>query len=245
MVGEREGEMGGGRGGEWVTGVRGGGLGARPNGGKRERGQDQSEMEGEPVEKEMKICGEGGISYHQDGRKNNTGNGERDSEEDSVESPGWIREVMEGLEERGQGRLWHDEEEGRRFWGGGGEALRRKREREWETEGWEEWNMVEEERGAAPSEEEHVEGNVVMDKVGEMMEGKRGEVGDGSENDGGGDGGREAEVTLHKGRPTSKRKPLRGRRRGKKNGLGEGEREKMALLLTKWMGTNPHRVKKD
>ena len=43
---------------EWVFGVGGGGLGAKQEGGKRERGRDHSLMEGEPERKARRMEGE-------------------------------------------------------------------------------------------------------------------------------------------------------------------------------------------
>ena len=42
-------------------------------------------------------------------------------------------------------------------------------------------------------------------------------------------------VQSHKRKPTTKRKPLKGGRRGKWKGLEEGDREKMASLLRNWI----------
>ena len=53
---------------------------------------------------------------------------------------GWVQSEMEGLEERGGGLPMSGERE--LFWWGGGEAHRRKREREWENDGWEEWEVI-------------------------------------------------------------------------------------------------------
>ena len=50
---------------------------------------------------------------------------------------------MEGLEERGTGRILTEEEEASMFWSGGGEALRYKRQREWEEEAWGEYKVLE------------------------------------------------------------------------------------------------------
>ena len=75
-----------------------------------------------------------------------------------------------------------------------------------------------------------------------MKEGKCGkwreERGNGGGNDGGErDGGGGSVVKSHRGRPKSERRTLRGKRRGKYKGLGEGDREKMASLLHNWIAS--------
>ena len=60
---------------------------------------------------------------------------EDNGKEDEWEG-GWVLTEMEGLEERGGGLTTPEGRE--MFWWGGGEAHRRKREREWEDSGWEE-----------------------------------------------------------------------------------------------------------
>ena len=59
----------------------------------------------------------------------------------------------------------------------------------------------------------------------------------GGNDDGEGDGGGGRVVKSHKGRPKSERRTLRGKRRGKYKGVGEGDRERMALLLRNWIGS--------
>ena len=44
-------------------------------------------------------------------------------------------------------------------------------------------------------------------------------------------------VKSHRGRPKSERRTLRGKRRGKYKGVGEGDREKMASLLRNWIAS--------
>ena len=70
-----------------------------------------------------------------------TSEGEDDGEGGKWED-GWVKQEMEGLEERERGLICRWERE--LFWWGGGEALRRKRRREWEEEGWEAWEVIEE-----------------------------------------------------------------------------------------------------
>ena len=123
-----------------------------------------------------------------------------------------------------------------RVWG---EYTRVKRRREWDIMGWEEWSL--EMEGAAPNGGILNEGDIGDDER-QVMEGKRGEWreerGDEGGNDGGeGDGGGDSVVQSHKRKPSSKRKPLRGGRRGKWKGLEEGDREKMASLLRHWIGS--------
>ena len=145
---------------------------------------------------------------------------------------------MEGLEERGLGRLQTWEEEREMYWSGGGEALRCKRQREWEERGWEELELIEEEdKGTMPGEDVMVrEDNAVND---ENVKDVRENGGRMVDRDGGGDVGAE------RGRQVGeepKRKPLRGKRRGRKSIRGE-EAERMAATMARWLGTKPHRVK--
>ena len=71
--------------------------------------------------------------------------GEREgSDSDSEGENGtWLKREMDELEEQGRGTIMSKEEERKIFWEGGGEAHRRKREREWEMYGWEEWEVLE------------------------------------------------------------------------------------------------------
>ena len=100
------------------------------------RGQSQSqweEGEGEMEGAAKRVCG--GESWTVNASKDGEGSGSEDEWEG-----GWVMSEMEGLEERGVGipSPWERE----MFWWGGGEAHRRKREREWDKEGWEEWEMT-------------------------------------------------------------------------------------------------------
>ena len=64
--------------------------------------------------------------------------------------------------------------------------------------------------------------------------------GEGREMDGGGGGGQVEEGALTEGGSHSRRKPLRGGRRGRKNSkLSEGEKERLALYMAKWLGKRP------
>ena len=155
-----------------------------------------------------------------------------------MEGLGWLQREMEGLEERGTGMMLTEEEEASMFWAGGGEALRCKRQREWEEGAWEEFGVTEEEaRGDLPTYTDKLgveEVNVGL-MEGEMnakvieMRGSGGMVGN---MDGGGCGMEEGggQVTGE-----SKRKPLRGKRRSKRSIREEGER-KMANTLFNWLG---------
>ena len=151
---------------------------------------------------------------------------------------------MEGLEERGTGRILTEEEEASMFWGGGGEALRCKRRREWEEEAWGEYKVLEEDmRESMPTDtgqmsvkgvimEMEVKGESEMEGQMTGMEGSGGNVG---EVDGGGCGqdDRGGQVAAK-----SERKPLRGKRRGKKS-IREGEQRKMANTMSRWLGIQP------
>ena len=95
--------------------------GATHRGVKRERGQSQSQWEGDEERVEgaaKRMCG-GGSGLDPD-----TSEGEDDGEGGKWED-GWVKQEMEGLEERGRGLSCRGE--GELFWWGGGEALRRKR----------------------------------------------------------------------------------------------------------------------
>ena len=138
-------------------------------------------------------------------------------------------------------------EEASMYWGGGGEALRCKRRREWDEGAWEEYGMVEEEEGGRTlptcTELVRVEEVDGSEMKGEMVKcavvtemqgngengGKMANVNGGGcvEEEGGG------QVTGE-----SKRKPLRGKRRLKRSIREEGER-KMANTLFQWLGTRP------
>ena len=149
-------------------------------------------MEGEPESKARRIKGERGDSDHLEGPDSSGGDSGGEGDGNVGENPEWLREVMEGLEERGQGGLWEDEGERERIWG----ETRVKREREWDMMGGEEWTLEMEE--AAPNG-----GNGGMVIEGRMVE---------DVSDGGNDvrGGR---VSRGRGRPIG---PPRGKsRKGK------------------------------
>ena len=129
--------------------------------------------------------------------------------------------------------------------GEGGEAHRRKREREWDEKGWEEWVMEGEQLndaaiGGNGGENGGENVDVKSDGAnGGEIEGNKRDVGDGEgrEMDGGGCGGRVEEGALTEGGSRSRRKPLRGGRRGTKNKkMSEGEKERLALYMAKWLG---------
>ena len=128
------------------------------------------------------------------------------------------------MEERGGG-LATEWEEAVLYWGEGGEALRRKRWREWEEGGWEQWEWEEEEpteNGSAVAKGEEVrlemegngghEGEIDVRGVGEREMNVEGDGEIGGE-------------PLAVGEAPKGRKPLRGRRRGeeKHNKRGEGK----------------------
>ena len=84
----------------------------------------------------------------------------------------WLVREMEGLEERGEEVPDTDGGGAELYWGGGGEAHRSKRRREWDEAGWEQFEMEEEEQretGSAVTTGE--------DNHGEIMEGGQGERG--------------------------------------------------------------------
>ena len=235
-------------GGRWrrMYGVEEGGAGTIQGREKRERGQsqsDESEGSGETDDSDgedetgrgrqtKKVCMEGW-----------RGRGREGSDSDSEEEMGvWLKREMDELEERGGGRLMGREEERKLFWEGGGEAHRKRREREWEMYGWEEWEVLETnpDHTGPGFPQEHLggpvgEGEGASTAMGEGGDGaaeilgeceRRGRTRDdggserviegngGKEMDGGGRGGSKQRVKLTEGRPGSKRKPLRGRRRG-------------------------------
>ena len=155
----------------------------------------------------------------------------------------WLVREMEGLEERGEEVPDTDGGGAELYWGGGGEAHRSKRRREWDEAGWEQFEMEEEEQretGSAVTTGE--------DNHGEIMEGGQGERGsdvvernggigemEGEVVDGGGDGAEIGGDNGTGGRPIAGRKPLRGRRRGKKKRKAQ-EEEKMANYMSRWLG---------
>ena len=58
--------------------------------------------------------------------------------------------------------------------------------------------------------------------------------------DGEGAGGEVEGEPRHRGKPATKRKTLRGKRRGKKN-ISEQEKERLALAMQRWLGAAPPR----
>ena len=129
-----------------------------------------------------------------------------------------------------------------------GEALRCKRQREWEECGWEELEMVEEEAmetklmgaehmSAVEMGAKEANGGTVMEETNvraneQKMEGN---VGNGEDMRGGGD------VEENVGgcvREDPKRKPLRGKRRVQKSIREEG-RVQMAATMERWLGNQP------
>ena len=130
------------------------------------------------------------------------------------------------------------------------EALRCKRRREWDTGAWEELEFNEEEALGTcdtASGEADVEWgeNVVKEAVKCENDGNGDhEVkceGSGVKMDGGGTVGEEI-GGRHTAEP--KRKPLRGKRRGKKSIRKEGE-ERLANTMARWLGTCPYKDKAD
>ena len=63
----------------------------------------------------------------------------------------------------------------------------------------------------------------------------------GVEMDGGGAGGQAEGDPRHGEKPAPKRKPLRGKRWGKK--ISEQEKEKLALMMKRWLGLAPPRTR--
>ena len=146
----------------------------------------------------------------------------------------------------GEGRLQTWEEEGRIYRSGGGEALRCKRQREWEDWGWEELEVIEEEVvGAMPMREEEMgavtkcgghtmEDNDVNGEV-MKMEGNEGKGANVENMDGGGDVGVEGGRHV---KEAPDRKPLRGKRRGKRS-IKKEEEAKLASTMARWLGNRP------
>ena len=203
------------------------------------RGRSQSE--------ESDDEGEDGIT---DGRKRVCTEGEgrgkwedTDSEEDEGLCGSWLRTEMEGIEERGG--------KGQEMWEG---ENRKRREREWEMEGWEYWQMTMEgggEEDVAVNTEEGMGARSMMGDGGgggvnesegndggniREMEGKRDVEGKGM--DGRGRGGRRKGDNLTRREQISRREPLRGGRR-KKGSIPEGEKEMMAHYMKRWLGSAP------
>ena len=122
--------------------------------------------------------------------------------------------------------------EAKLFWGGGGEGLRRKRIREWEEGGWEQWVVEEDVQGnksAVTNGEDRV-GNEGHGWTGEngCNEGKVGEMRVGVV-DGGGDRRELVGATGAEGEPRAERKPSRGRRREEEENNKRGEEKDSPL----------------
>ena len=229
------GEGGGGRkdGGGCVVGIKEAAQAPHIGGGLLKRGRSQSTSTKEEEENEhnsKKVC-----------RGRGEDKRESSSSEEGEWEGGWLANEIEGLEERGGG-LATEWEEAVLYWGGGGEALRRKRWREWDEGGWEQWELEEEEpkeNGSAVS----TGGEVRLE-----MEGNGGHEG---EIDVRGVGEREMNVEgdgeiggepLAVGEAPKGRKPLRGRRRGGKRSTTKEEKERLALSMARWLGIKPHRT---
>ena len=159
---------------------------------------------------------------------------------------------MEGLEERG--------EMGQHMWEG---ENRKRREREWESGGWEYWEIKME--GGEMGGDQQGERDVAVDTVegkgamGEGMGGNRTESSDeggkmremegvrdveGKGIDGGGCDGSKKGENLARMEPNSRREPLRGGRR-KKGSISEGEKQMMAHYMKRWLGVAPCKTKQN
>ena len=222
-----------------MYGVGGGGTGAVQQGEKRERGQSQSESEEDE--------GSLGEESLRRGRKRlcrEMGGGEARGGSDSEGEGGdgeWVKTEMEELEER---RMTDE------LWGGGDEMNRKRRRREWDVEGWGEWEIVIDEMGEEAMEgEEGVRGSSAAESnVNELHEDVKGGRNDdervrdveGEGMDGGGRGGRRQREKLPLVRPISRREPLRGRRRGAKAGKEQEERM-LSQQLLKWLDKTQRR----
>ena len=112
---------------------------------------------------------------------------------------------------------------------------------EWDEAGWDLWEVKEEiqrETGSAETTEGEnqdglAEGGHGMNGV-DIMEGS-GEM-DNRVVDGGGDKTKIGGANDAGGRPKTWRKPLRGRRRGKKQSISKEEEERMAQCMFRWLG---------
>ena len=119
----------------------------------------------------------------------------------------------------------------------GGQALRSKRCREWEDGGWEQWEIMEEKPVSA----------VQIEDVDKSCDGDANSVGkmeDMVVNEGG-NGGEVVGETLPGGEPKTGRKPLRGKRRGKKGSITKEEKRRLALYMSRWLGIQTHRDTED
>ena len=162
--------------------------------------------------------------------------GSDDSEEEGWEGS-WLASMMEGLEERGEGELPTNREEAETFWHGGGQALRSKRCREWEDGGWEQWEIMEERSDSAVQTCTNV---LVQNESCDGDENSEGKMEDMVMDDGG-NGGEVVGESLPGGEPKAGRKPLRGKRRGKKGSITKEEKKRLALYMSRWLGIRLHR----
>ena len=111
---------------------------------------------------------------------------------------------------------------------------RKRGRREWDVEGWREWEMVIDEMGGEQREEG--EGVGENSASGPSSRGDRDGVRDvmGEGMDGGGCGGRRQGVKLPLKDPISRRAPLRGRRRGAK-AAKEKDNRMLGHQMLKWL----------
>ena len=151
---------------------------------------------------------------------------------------------MEGLEERGKGRILSEWEEREQYWRGGGWALRAKRGREWDVEGWEEWELQLEGRsgvkGDGRSDEEDNEGCEKDGSDGSECQMREHTI----EGDGGSEEGRNAEMMGREGEAVGetssvtdippKRKPLKGGR-GTRRAKAKEEARRLAKSMSSWL----------
>ena len=117
---------------------------------------------------------------------------------------------------------------------------RKRGRREWDVEGWREWEMVIGEVGRERGEEGEGVGETSATEPSPRgdRDGVRDVMGEGM--DGGGCGGRRQGVKLPLKDPISRRAPLRGRRRGAK-AEKEKENRMMGHQMLKWLDRAPRR----
>ena len=205
------------------------GSGAVLRGGRRKRGRSQSQSSSSSSEGE-----EEDLPPREDAPKRVCTGGPREREEGETDSEGegeyttWMREEMIQLEEQGEwDQTWGEHME------------RNKRRREWEREGWEQWEVREEAAkvigGGGGMERD--KGSVIDGEM-EGVEGEKGVEGNNVDVKGG--GGKMELVNLTGSNQAPGRKPLVGRRRGVKERKAK-EAEKMALHMKQWLGSGPPR----
>ena len=147
----------------------------------------------------------------------------------------WVREEMEQLEVQGE---WEQ------TWGEYKD--RDKRRREWEEEGWEQWEVVEEDEPKVAKVRVQAGGSANCVDPSLTVKGSN----EGEEdvrkggNDVEGDGGRGSRVNLSVSKQPRQRKALRGRHRGGR-AAKEEENKRLSLYMGHWLASNPPRQKKN